>query len=351
MGPMSSRFGYGRKSESVMLRSFSFSRVRWPGLALVLFVVLGGCSTEGITVQDVPYHKQRLLGAIVLTDSNSWFFKLMGDADDVAADRDAFMSFVGSLRFHVEDKEPVIWSLPEGWKYEAGTGMRYGTIYIPRGQVVTVTRLSAGGGGILPNVNRWRDQMKLPPIDGEELGKQCQRVLLAGGETALVLDVESARGAPDVALLESNPKPAAKPLQYETPEGWKEVPDSAKMAMIRFRVEDNGQKADITLTPLGGPAGGLIMNVNRWRQQLGLDSAGEEQIKKETQSIEVAGAKCDYVDLLGPAGTNQQRMLVVICPHGGQTWFIKMVGPHDLVAKQQPAFEAFVRSLRFGGGF
>ena len=43
-------------------------------------------------------------------------------------------------------------------------------------------------------------------------------------------------------------------------------------------------------------------------------------------------------------------MLVVIAPHGGRTWFFKMTGPADLAAKKKPAFEAFVKSVRFDRG-
>src|SRR5262249_39556266 len=177
MGPILSRSGRARKSESAMLRACAFPCP--PASVLLLALLLAGCSSEGITIHEVPYHKQRLLGAIVTTDTNAWFFKLVGNADDVAADRDGFMKFVGSLRFPVEGKEPVEWTLPEGWKSEPGTSMRYATIYLPRGQVVTVTRLGAEGGGVLANVNRWRDQLKLPPINGDELWKQSQHVELA----------------------------------------------------------------------------------------------------------------------------------------------------------------------------
>ena len=36
------------------------------------------------------------------------------------------------------------------------------------------------------------------------------------------------------------------------------------------------------------------------------------------------------------------------CSHGGRSWFVKLRGPAELVGSQQAAFEAFVRSLRFG---
>ena len=41
---------------------------------------------------------------------------------------------------------------------------------------------------------------------------------------------------------------------------------------------------------------------------------------------------------------------VAILLHDGRSWFIKLRAPAELVAKQQSAFEAFVRSVRFGAG-
>jgi hypothetical protein len=313
---------------------------------------MAGCARDEVHVYDVPYEKQRMLGAIVMADrSNTWFFKLMGRADDTAANRDYFMKFVKSLRFPVEGKEPVAWDLPDEWSAElagqTGMGIRYATIYIPRGQVVSVTRLSEEGGGLLPNLNRWRDQMKLPPITNYgELDNQCERVPLGDGHVARVVDMESSRG---LALVEEPPPPkrSAKPLDFDLPEGWKEQSAAGKMWAAGFRVDADGQSAEITVTPLGGPAGGIAGNVNRWRGQVGLPESSEEQIMKESQTIEVARVSSTYVDLAGPKGL---RMLAVISQRGEQTWFVKMLGPTDLVAKQKPAFESFVKSLRFGGG-
>ena len=37
----------------------------------------------------------------------------------------------------------------------------------------------------------------------------------------------------------------------------------------------------------------------------------------------------------------------VAVPQGGQTWFLKMKGPAELVGRQQGNFEAFAKSVRF----
>ena len=64
------------------------------------------------------------------------------------------------------------------------------------------------------------------------------------------------------------------------------------------------------------------------------------------QPIQVAGQTGALVDLPGPS----KHMIGVIAERDGVTWFYKLVGPDPLVAEQKPAFEAFVRSIRFDGG-
>ena len=61
----------------------------------------------------------------------------------------------------------LVWTLPAGWKDQRQGGMRYATL-VPgvTGKVDgSVVVLPGPAGGELPNVNRWRNQIGLPPID------------------------------------------------------------------------------------------------------------------------------------------------------------------------------------------
>jgi hypothetical protein len=120
------------------------------------------------------------------------------------------------------------------------------------------------------------------------------------------------------------------------------------MRAAAFRVSDGGTTTDITVIPLSGPAGGLLNNVNRWRKEVGLPDWTEEQLKKESKSLDVGGLSAVYVDLVG----KEKRNLGVIFPRSGQTWFIKFQALNALVEKERANFEAFAKSIRFapGGG-
>jgi hypothetical protein len=64
--------------------------------------------------------------------------------------------------------EGLRWNLPKGWTQDAKTGgMRYATLKpASRGKIdVSVVVLPGPAGGELANVNRWRGQIGLAPID------------------------------------------------------------------------------------------------------------------------------------------------------------------------------------------
>jgi hypothetical protein len=104
------------------------------------------------------------------------------------------------------------------------------------------------------------------------------------------------------------------------------------------------------VVPLAGQGGGGRANVNRWRMQLGLDPVSEEQLQKELRKLETPEGAAPYIDLSGRSQTGPQRILGAWLAHGGRTWFITMKGSPELVGKQQAAFKAFVKSIRFADG-
>jgi hypothetical protein len=61
----------------------------------------------------------------------------------------------------------LTWTLPAGWSQSLTGGMRYATLKAPvPGKLdVSVVVLPGPAGGELANVNRWRTQIGLPPLD------------------------------------------------------------------------------------------------------------------------------------------------------------------------------------------
>jgi len=63
--------------------------------------------------------------------------------------------------------DAIQWELPTGWAESRPGGMRFATLKPPvPGKIdVSVIMLPGAAGGELGNVNRWRGQIGLPPID------------------------------------------------------------------------------------------------------------------------------------------------------------------------------------------
>jgi hypothetical protein len=79
------------------------------------------------------------------------------------------------------------WVLPKGWTETPGSGMRYATL-IPAGGgkvELSVVVLPGPAGGELANVNRWRGQIGLPPIDESALGAARTAVKSKAGTVAV----------------------------------------------------------------------------------------------------------------------------------------------------------------------
>jgi hypothetical protein len=87
-------------------------------------------------------------------------------------------SSTGSLR----------WTLPKGWtETRSAGGMRYATIKpTAQGKIeVSVTVFPGSAGGEIANVNRWRNQIGLPPVEEAALAKDRKPLKSPAGSLAL----------------------------------------------------------------------------------------------------------------------------------------------------------------------
>lgn len=138
-------------------------------------------------------------------------------------------------------------------------------------------------------------------------------------------------------------------LNFTTPNGWQEMP-ATTMRVASFAISQNDRRADVSVIPLGGMAGGDFANVNRWRGQVGLPPLADDDLAKTSQKVEVAGQPAELFDL---AGTNEgsgdaARILAVILHRDDTAWFFKVSGDAALVENNKPAFITFLKSVSFG---
>jgi len=79
------------------------------------------------------------------------------------------------------------WTLPGGWTESRAGGMRYATLKpsVPGRIDVSVVVLPGPAGGELANVNRWRGQIGLPPVDEAALRSARRSVRAQAGQVAV----------------------------------------------------------------------------------------------------------------------------------------------------------------------
>jgi hypothetical protein len=89
---------------------------------------------------------------------------------------------------------PLQYTLPTGWQEKPLSPMRVASFKAttPNGKEMDVSVVSLPGvaGGDLANVNRWRGQVQLGPIDEDTLAKSAEHVT-ANGHDYLVVDLVS----------------------------------------------------------------------------------------------------------------------------------------------------------------
>lgn len=84
----------------------------------------------------------------------------------------------------------LTWETPEGWKQFPTSSMREANLrFGPNNEgECYVTRLSGMGGGLTPNVNRWREQMGAEPLSDEEVAALPKKSLF--GQPATLVSVD-----------------------------------------------------------------------------------------------------------------------------------------------------------------
>ena len=141
---------------------------------------------------------------------------------------------------------------------------------------------------------------------------------------------------------------------WTVPEGWTEQPSSGmRVASYGVKAPD-GRSADVSVVALQGGAGGELSNVNRWRNQIGLDALTENQLEAARTPVKVGGRVVPLFDLEGDKptieGKYRARTLAAILPAGEMTVFFKITGEEALVAAEKPKFISWLQSVETGDG-
>ena len=276
---------------------------------------------------------------------------------------------------------------------------------------LSVMTFPGEGAGELDLINIVRENAGLPPISGDELAKLVEQVKIAnepaklidltqasnssanassnrilvavfphGGmtwffklagdatvvsaEKPVLLDFLQSVSFAEVGVASSRPRQfvstnvkrvpggeaegaPAKP-SWEVPADWREAP-VGQMSLARFEIGGSDGKAEVTVSAFPGAAGGWLLNLNRWRGQLGLKPVGQAEAEKLVASLDVMGGKAMLVDMNGqnPQTGQKLRLISAIVPREGLTWFYKLMGDEAAAEREKAAFIKFVQSVRY----
>lgn len=291
--------------------------------------------------------------------------------------------------------------VPADWVTAPGSAMRLASYRVTGdgGAVAEISAFALGGtgGGVLENVNRWRGQLGLDPVD--QAGLEASRELLQTpvGE-ALVVDLQASEPVGDptrdgrivaaIVLRETDcwfykmrgnaelaathkagflrwvetarkldPKdmppppstPAATPppapaaaagppdgVRWQAPAEWKQLA-AGRMISSKFQAGD----AAVSVSRLGGDGGGELANVNRWRGQVGIEPVTLQDLEGMVETVPAGSGSISVVTLAGA----EQRMIAGWTRRGDATWYFKLSGPAAAVEAEQDRFRNFLGSV------
>lgn len=158
------------------------------------------------------------------------------------------------------------------------------------------------------------------------------------------LNMEGRRLPPENMGSAANPS-------WTIPEGW--LPGKAStMRRGSFAVvgPDN-QGVDISVTTFPGDVGGELLNINRWRRQVGLSPISIDSLDEHIVTKTISEMTYRIVDFSTEKpklnDNYPQRTIVATIIHEGNSWFFKMTGDAPLVALQEEVFMGFLSSVYF----
>ena len=145
----------------------------------------------GLPENADPARDGRIIAAMVTTDSSTLFFKMRGNADLTEAQKGDFIKWVAAIcNVQTETQSPkmaamppqdagapqIKWKTPEGWTEVPPSSMRYASFSATdeNGDKIdiSIATFAGDGGSDADNVNRWRQQIGLPPVPGRAVTSQ-----------------------------------------------------------------------------------------------------------------------------------------------------------------------------------
>jgi hypothetical protein len=164
-------------------------------------LIVDGTDTK---LYDMSGATARTIVVVDRRDGATWFIKMNGDLGTVTDAKPAFIDFAKSIHFAspasatavaatadvAPDATSPRWSVPSNWSKTEPGPMIYRSFSVGdnagNGGVVTVSFFPGDVGGDLANINRWRRQMELSPVEDIHQNGVADSIDVTGGKALLV---------------------------------------------------------------------------------------------------------------------------------------------------------------------
>ena len=173
---------------------------------------------EGLAPAGDPLKDGRLIGAIADEGDNAWFFKMRGNAALTATEKSNFFKWIETVKpappgtaapaaaAAPTPAAPAVaaapagdgsltWTVPDGWILAPAAAARYATFSVAGAggtkAELAISHFPGDVGGDLANVNRWRQQIGLTPVEAAALPPLVTK-LSAGTASFSLIDATGA---------------------------------------------------------------------------------------------------------------------------------------------------------------
>jgi hypothetical protein len=171
----------------------------------------------GLPKDADPAKDGRIVASITPGSTSTLFFKMRGNADLAETQKADFIRWVGAVcTAQAENKSPstaampvapqdssaphIKWKTPEGWTEVPPSSMRYASFSVSGADDakidISIVTFPGEGGSDADNVNRWRGQIGLAPLEGKQIAGMLvpmnaenanfSTVDLAGGDSRVI---------------------------------------------------------------------------------------------------------------------------------------------------------------------
>ncbi|WP_145197916.1 hypothetical protein [Planctomycetes bacterium Poly30] len=303
-------------------------------------------------------------------------------------------------------QNPLLYDVPEGWEELPRAQFRDINLRLVRdpSAEMVLTFLANDGGGLVPNIDRWRGQVGLGPMTDADIAALTTRTVFGreatyvellgsyqgmsgpriddgglfgaifsqGGGTLFVkmtgsrevleaeresfhsfldsLAVNMNMGAPAAQPAQGGAGARTSPLEWGAIAGWTEEASTSQFREVTFRrpTAEGGSIEMYVSTAMGN----ALDNITRWAGQIGQPPLDEAALAK-LERVDMLG-RSGYVyeatgalsGMGGGPGKPGQAILAALVESGGQIVTVKMTGPAAEVEAARSDFMTLVGSLR-----